>query len=93
MLTTSRGTPWTSNGFRASWNRALRNAGIIGKTFHDLKGTFITRARRNGSSMEDIAQVTGNSVSSIKSVLESHYIASDSEVSDRVIMLMERNKK
>ena len=93
ILTSTKGTPWTSHGFQTSWKRALKKAGVEGKTFHDLKGTFITRARRNGSSIEDIAQVTGNSTKDVRSVLEKHYIADSSHVADGVILRMEKHKK
>ena len=36
ILATSRGTPWTSDGFRTSWRKACAKAGITGLTFHDL---------------------------------------------------------
>jgi outer membrane protein insertion porin family len=33
ILTTIAGTPWTSDGFRASWTKARAKAGIVGLTF------------------------------------------------------------
>jgi integrase len=46
-------------------------------TFHDLRGTFITERAREGSSVENIAKISGHSISEIKSVLEKHYLADD----------------
>jgi hypothetical protein len=43
ILTTSNGKPWTPGGFRASWAKASKRAGIVGLTFHDLRGTAVTR--------------------------------------------------
>jgi integrase len=43
ILTNSDGKPWTSDGFRASWRKACAAAGVVGLTFHDLRGTAVTR--------------------------------------------------
>ncbi|MFZ2080148.1 MAG: integrase, partial [Xanthobacteraceae bacterium] len=39
ILTNSDGKPWTSDGFRASWGKACKAAGVVGVTFNDLRGT------------------------------------------------------
>lgn len=38
VLANSFGRPWTSDGFRTSWAKACRKAGVTGLTFHDLRG-------------------------------------------------------
>ncbi len=51
-LATKRGTEWTESGFRALWRKACIKAGVSGVTFHDLRGTAVTRlavARRHCS--------------------------------------------
>lgn len=95
IATTERGKPWTESGFRASWRKVLarEEISIKGKTFHDLRGTFITEARRAGNSIEDIADMSGHSISHVKSVLEEHYLAVDKTASDSVIVKMERKRK
>lgn len=91
----SRGRPWTKDGFKTSWGKEcdrLVTAGIKGLadvTFHDLRGTFITDRVREGSSVEDIARISGHSASEIKNTLEKHYLAHDQEASDAVIIRME----
>lgn len=94
----SRKRPWTKDGFKTSWRaecQRLAKEGVtgIGKvTFHDLRGTFITDRVREGSSVEDIARISGHSTSEIKSTLEKHYLAHDQEASDAVILRMEKNR-
>lgn len=44
VLTSTRGDPWTSSGFRASFRKACIAAGVD-KRFHDLRGTAATRLK------------------------------------------------
>lgn len=71
----------------------VRRLGIAGVTFHDLRGTFITERRREGSTVEQIASVTGHSISEVGKVLEKHYLADDQQTSDAVILRMERTSR
>ncbi len=93
ILTNQRGKQWTADGFRTSWGKAVKAAGITGKTFHDLRGTFITRARRAGNTAEQIASISGHSAKTVHQVLEAHYLASDQKMSDAVILSMNKGKK
>jgi integrase len=92
----SRKRPWTKDGFKSSWGKEidrLVEAGIPALatvTFHDLRGTFITERAREGSTAEQIAKISGHSIAEVKSVLEKHYLATDQEASDAVILRMER---
>lgn len=89
----SRKRPWTKDGFKTSWGKAMASEAIKIKdvTYHDLRGTFICDRAREGSSIEDIARISGHSMAEIKSVLEKHYLATDQGLSDAVILRMERN--
>jgi integrase len=60
-LVSTEGTPWTSDGFRASWGKACKLAGIVGVTFHDLRGTAVTRLALAGCTEAEIATITGSS--------------------------------
>ncbi|MGA7329056.1 MAG: tyrosine-type recombinase/integrase [Rhodomicrobium sp.] len=64
LCATSRGTPWTTDGFRASFFkllRSLKEAGKIGSglTFHGLRHTAASVMAENGASAEDISAVLG----------------------------------
>lgn len=85
----SRKRPWTKDGFKTSWGRFCDSIGIEGVTFHDLRGTFITERRREGSTAEQIASMSGHSISEVRSVLEKHYLADDQQASDAVVIRME----
>ena len=61
ILTNSDGKPWTSDGFRASWGKACKAAGIVGVTFHDLRGTAVTRLALAECTEAEIATITGHS--------------------------------
>jgi len=93
ILTNSRGRPWTKDGFKTSWGKECARLGIAGVTFHDLRGTFITDRRREGSTVEQIASITGHSISEVGRVLEKHYLADDQRTGDAVILRMERNNQ
>ncbi|MEP1651935.1 MAG: hypothetical protein ABJK03_17105 [Paracoccaceae bacterium] len=41
ILTTTKGTPWTSDGLRTTWGKVV--AKVTGLTFHDLRGSAVTR--------------------------------------------------
>jgi hypothetical protein len=56
-----------------------------------LRGTFITDRRREGSTTEQIASITGHSISEVGRVLEKHYLATDQQTRDAVILRMEKN--
>lgn len=74
ILTTIDGSPWTSDGFRSSWQKACARAGIEGLTFHDLRGSAVTRLAMVGATPQKIAGVTGHSIQSIAGMLDRHYL-------------------
>lgn len=91
ILNNSRGRPWTKDGFKTSWGKQCAALDIEGVTFHDLRGTFITERRREGATAEQIASITGHSIAEVGRVLEKHYLATDQQTSDAVIIRMEKN--
>jgi len=68
ILTTAAGVPWNpkGNGFRAAWRDVCRRAGVVGVTFHDLRGTFVTRKLSEGWSTVEVAICTGHSLRDLR---------------------------
>jgi len=80
ILTTVTGTSWTSWGFSASWRKTVARAKVTGLTFHDLRGTAVTRLALAGCSESEIATITGHSLRDVGSILDSHYLSRDSRL-------------
>jgi integrase len=93
ILTNSNGRPWTSDGFRASWRKACAAAGIAGVTFHDLRGTAITRLALNGAEVTEIATITGHSLRDAHAILDAHYLARDPALGESAIRKLETGTK
>jgi integrase len=72
ILTNSDGKPWTSDGFRASWGKACKAAGVVGVTFNDLRGTAVTRLALAECTEAEIATITGHSLRDVRSILDAH---------------------
>jgi integrase len=93
ILTNSDGKPWTSDGFRASWGKACKAAGVAGVTFHDLRGTAVTRLALVGCTEAEIASITGHSLRDICSILDSNYLHRDPALADNAIRKLEKGTK
>lgn len=89
ILTNTRGKPWTSDGFRTSWGKACKLAGIKGLTFHDLRGTAVTRLALSGCSTSQIASITGHSLKDVESILDAHYLGGKIELAEQAILKLE----
>ncbi len=89
ILLNSRGDPWTEAGFRASWRKACAIAGIAGVTFHDLRGTAVTRLALAGATPPEIATFTGHSLRDVGAILDSHYLARDSRLAESALRKLE----
>jgi integrase len=93
ILTNSEGKPWTSDGFRASWRKACAAAGVVGVTFHDLRGTAVTRLALVEATEAEIASVTGLSLRDVHAILDMHYLARDPALGENAIRKLERGTK
>jgi integrase len=92
MLTNSKGRPWTGGGFRSSWRKACAKAGIVGLTFHDLRGTAVTRLSAAGCTPQEIATITGHSLHNVAGILDK-YSARTSEIAVTAIAKLEKGRK
>jgi len=81
VLVNTAGERWKN--FSTSWYHARKAAGIEGLRFHDLRGTWIHRAYRDGWSITQIAAVSGHSEKDAEQVIRSAYLPRSSG-SDRV---------
>jgi len=93
MLTTSDGKPWTADGFRSSWGKARKRAGIVGVTFHDLRGTAVTRLALAGCTEAEIATITGHSLRSVRAIIDTHYLSRDPALAESAIRKLESRTK
>jgi integrase len=72
ILLNSEGKPWTADGFRSSWRKACAAAGVTGLTFHDLRGTAVTRLAIAGCTEPEIASITGHTLVDVRSILDAY---------------------
>ena len=93
MLTNTRGLPWTSDGFRTSWRKLCEKAKIEGLTFHDLRGSAVTRLSLAKASPQEIAGVTGHSLADVHVILNRHYLGERATLADAAIRRLERKEK
>ncbi len=89
ILTTLSGAPWTSHGFSASWRKLVAKAQVTGLTFHDLRGTAVTRLAIAGCSEAEIATITGHSLKDVGAILDAHYLSRDSRLAESAIRKLE----
>ena len=62
----------------------------MGVTFHDFRGTAVTRLVRAGCTVPEIASITGHSLKEVTSILEAHYLLLDEQVGINAIRKLER---
>jgi integrase len=85
ILLNSEGRPWTPDGFRASWGKACKKAGIVEVTFNDLRGTAVTRLALVGCTEAEIASITGHSLRDVRSIRDAHYLHRDQALAETAI--------
>jgi hypothetical protein len=65
MLVNQDGVPWSPDGFRVMWRKTCKRAGIDGVTFHDLRGTVVTRLALAGCTEPEIVSLTGHTMAKV----------------------------
>jgi integrase len=91
ILRTTLDRPWTRFGFGSSWRKACTKAGVVGLTYHDLRGTAVTRLALAGCSEAEIATITGHSMKDVGSILDAHYLHRDSRLAESAIRKLEES--
>jgi integrase len=88
ILTNSDGRPWKNSGTLSTrFGKASDEAGIEGLTFHDLRGTAITRFSEAGCIPQEIRPITGHSLESIHRIIERYCARTDMLASNAVVKL------
>lgn len=70
ILRSESGRLWNNPGctLRSAWQLICRRVGIKGVTFHDLRGTFVTRKLSEGWSPTEVAMCTGHTLRDLASL-------------------------
>ncbi|MFS8052327.1 site-specific integrase [Rhizobium sp. BR 317] len=89
VLVNLEGEPWTEDGFRSSWAKAFKKAGLSGITFNDTRGTAVTRLALAGATEAEIATITGHSLRDVRSILDAHYLHRDPKLAENAILKLE----
>lgn len=76
ILTNSAGKPWTTDGFKSSWYKAIKRAGpaLADLHFHDLRGTAVTLLADAECANAEIAAITGHSLKRVDDILKYYLI-------------------
>lgn len=93
VLLNSDGEAWTPDGFRSSWGKAVKAAGVVGVTFNDLRGTAVTRLALAECTEAEIATITGHSLRDVRSILDSSYLNRDVGLAENAIRKLEARTK
>lgn len=91
ILTNARGVPWQGNKFRKAWEHIAKKAGIVDRTFNDLRGTAVTRLSEAECTPQEIRPITGHTLVSIYRILE-RYCARTDALAGNAIIKLERHR-
>jgi len=86
---TDRGDHPDQQRFRGAWGDTTRKAGIVDRTFHDLRGSAATRMSEAHCTPQEIAAITGHSLRDVDRILDA-YLARTSKLGRNAIRELER---
>ena len=92
ICATTRGTSWTRDGYQTAFDRAKRAAKISGRTFHDFRGTAVTRLAEAGCTIPEIAAITGHDPRFAEDILSRHYLSRSAALGESAIAKLERHR-
>jgi integrase len=92
ICATQRATPWTRDGFKTSFRKAYAASGVTGLTFHDFRGTAVSRLAAAGCSVPEIATITGHSLKDVETILDKHYFSRDLALGESAIAKLEKHR-
>lgn len=86
ILTTIRGTPWTVDGFKASWNKRKACKGVV---FHGLRKSAVVTLLECGCTTAEVQAITGQSIEMVE-----HYARGrdQARLADAAVLKWERQK-
>ena len=70
--------------FCASFTTAPDAAKIEGRTFHDLRGTAVTRLALAGCTVPEIATITGDDLKTVETILSKHCLGREGQRAWRI---------
>jgi integrase len=87
ILTNLDGQPWKQ--FGSYFGKVTKRLGITGLTFHDMRGSAVTRLFLAGSTEAEVATLTGHSLANVRAILDRHYFHRDVALGDSAIRKLE----
>ena len=89
VLLSTDSKPWTENGFRSSWRKACKKAGVVGVTFNDLRDGCHATLAIAGCTEAEITAITGHTLRDVRSILYAHYLHRDPALAEAAIRKLE----
>jgi integrase len=86
------GRAWTSGAIQKAMGDAKRKAGIKGLTFHDLRGTAVTRLAEAGCTNAEIASITGHSLENVAQIL-AKYLGATKRLAEAAVDKLEQKRR